>query len=66
MSDLHVEAVVTENPFGVKGSISVGESVFGLDRDEFTQGAMKEIEALGHQLYQIAVDEYDRRNARPE
>lgn len=58
-----VNVDVTTSPFGVTGSISVDESVFELSRKEFSDGAGIEINQLSRELHDLALSEYDRRNA---
>lgn len=62
MSDsVTVNVEVTEAPFGVKGSVSVNESVFDTPRIQFEQGVEQELHRLSGQLYDLAMSEYDRR-----
>lgn len=61
-----VNVEVTENPFGVKGSLKVDDAVFDLNRQQFSDGALAEVDRLGNQLMDLALAEYDRRNAESE
>lgn len=65
MSEVNVDVFLTGEgePFGVRGTISVNDSVFDLNRTEFSEGALSEINRLSAELLEVALSEYDRRNA---
>lgn len=66
MSNVKTNVEVTSEPFGVKGSLSVDESVFDAPRIQFEDGVKAEIDTLAGQLYDLAMSEYDnRKNDEP-
>lgn len=64
MSDpVTVDVVITTEPFGVKGSITVDDSVFTMSRNSFSAETARKINKLSRDLHDEAMREYDRRNA---
>lgn len=64
MSDdpVTVDVEITTEPFGVKGAITVDDSVFEMKRQSFKVEAARKINRLSHDLLEEAMNEFDRRN----